>query len=151
MIESFEVEDVDGLWGSFAAWKRGCVGFVLGVIFIVGMTKLLHRYEGMSFADLPGKRKSCTYAHVRAFLTCLSSLAGAHRCSLVPIAASSSKILLFVLVMTLHSISEGVSIGVSFGGKRGLQLGQMVSVSLAVHNIPEGLAVRPRCFDITCI
>lgn len=55
--------------------------------------------------------------------------------------ASYKKILLIMLVMTLHSLTEGIGIGVSFGGQNGGKLGKMISLSLAVHNIPEGIAV----------
>lgn len=51
----------------------------------------------------------------------------------------SSKILLIVGVMTLHSFTEGVSVGVSFSGS--LDLGLFITTAIAIHNIPEGLAI----------
>lgn len=49
------------------------------------------------------------------------------------------KALLIVGVMTVHSFTEGVGVGVSFGG--GLALGLFITIAIAVHNIPEGLAI----------
>lgn len=60
--------------------------------------------------------------------------------------ASARQALLVLVVMTVHSFSEGVAVGVSFGG--GEDLGLMITIAIAVHNIPEGLAIsaalRPR-------
>ncbi len=56
------------------------------------------------------------------------------------------KMLLMMIVMTVHSFSEGVAVGVSFGG--GITLATVITVAIAVHNIPEGVAItavmRPR-------
>ncbi len=49
------------------------------------------------------------------------------------------KALLIVGVMTLHSFAEGVGVGVSFGG--GVAFGLFITIAIAVHNIPEGLAI----------
>lgn len=51
----------------------------------------------------------------------------------------STKMLLIVAIMTVHSFTEGVSVGVSFSG--GLDLGLFITTAIAVHNIPEGLAI----------
>ena len=47
--------------------------------------------------------------------------------------------LMIVGVMTLHSFTEGVGVGVSFGD--GAALGTLIATAIAVHNIPEGLAI----------
>lgn len=53
---------------------------------------------------------------------------------------------MIVIVMTVHSFAEGVAVGVSFGG--GPSLALAITVAIAVHNVPEGLAIsavlRPR-------
>ena len=46
---------------------------------------------------------------------------------------------LVLSVMTAHSFSEGVAVGVSFGNGEALALS--ITVAIAVHNIPEGLAI----------
>lgn len=53
--------------------------------------------------------------------------------------ANAVQMLLIVGVMTIHSFAEGVGVGVSFGD--GGVLGGVIALSIAVHNIPEGLAI----------
>ncbi len=52
---------------------------------------------------------------------------------------SARRAIVFLFIMTAHSFAEGVAIGVSFGGKE--NLGILTSIAIAVHNIPEGLAI----------
>jgi zinc transporter ZupT len=54
-------------------------------------------------------------------------------------AADARQTLLIIVVMTLHSFSEGVAVGVAFGG--GTELATLITVAIAVHNVPEGLAI----------
>jgi zinc transporter ZupT len=60
--------------------------------------------------------------------------------------ADTRRITLILIVMTIHSFAEGVAVGVSFGG--GATLALAITLAIAVHNIPEGLAIsavmRPR-------
>lgn len=55
--------------------------------------------------------------------------------------ADVRKMILVVSIMTLHSFGEGSGVGVSFAGPKGFSQGLMVTIAIAVHNIPEGLAV----------
>lgn len=55
--------------------------------------------------------------------------------------ADARKIVLVIGIMTLHSFGEGSGVGVSFAGSKGLSQGVLVTIAIAVHNIPEGLAV----------
>lgn len=51
----------------------------------------------------------------------------------------ASRALMVVGIMTAHSFAEGIGVGVSFGG--GEELGTYISAAIAIHNIPEGLAI----------
>ena len=53
--------------------------------------------------------------------------------------AGLRKILMVMAIMTAHSFAEGIGVGVSFGGREGL--GELISAAIAVHNIPEGIAI----------
>lgn len=53
--------------------------------------------------------------------------------------ANAIKALLIVGVMTVHSFAEGIGVGVSFGDRA--SFGFFISFAIAIHNIPEGLAI----------
>lgn len=53
--------------------------------------------------------------------------------------ANAMKMLMIVGIMTIHSFAEGVGVGVSFGDSP--QFGSFISLAIAIHNIPEGLAI----------
>lgn len=49
------------------------------------------------------------------------------------------EMLLFLGIMTAHSFAEGISVGVSFVNT--IEFGVFISIAIAIHNIPEGLAI----------
>jgi ZIP family zinc transporter len=66
--------------------------------------------------------------------------------------------MLIFLAMSVHSIPEGVAVGVGYASEQvySSNLGSYIALAIALHNIPEGLAVAiplraggasiPRCF-----
>lgn len=53
--------------------------------------------------------------------------------------AGAAKVLLIIGIMTAHSAAEGVGVGVAYGGGR--ELGDYITLAIALHNVPEGLAI----------
>ena len=53
--------------------------------------------------------------------------------------ASLRKIVMVMGIMTAHSFAEGIGVGVAYGGHDGF--GQLISAAIAIHNIPEGIAI----------
>ncbi len=53
--------------------------------------------------------------------------------------ADAVQMLLVMGVMTVHSFAEGVGVGVSYAG--GDSFGLLITIAIAIHNIPEGLAI----------
>ena len=53
--------------------------------------------------------------------------------------AGARRMVLMIVVMTVHSAAEGIAVGVSFGG--GMTLATAITLAIAVHNVPEGLAI----------
>ena len=53
--------------------------------------------------------------------------------------ADFRKMLMIIGIMTVHSFAEGVGVGVAYGN--GQMFGTVITTAIAIHNIPEGLAI----------
>lgn len=53
--------------------------------------------------------------------------------------ADAIKMIMILGIMTVHSFAEGIGVGVSFGDSH--TFGAFISIAIAIHNIPEGLAI----------
>ena len=53
--------------------------------------------------------------------------------------ANAVKMLMIVGIMTAHSFAEGIGVGVSYGESS--SFGVFITIAIAIHNIPEGLAI----------
>ncbi len=108
-----------GLLNEAAQYSSGkmILGLTLGILFIVVFDFVLDRVRkltlGMEENELP------------AFLTTKGG--------------DWKKSVLIIIIMTFHSVAEGIGIGTSFGGT--VKFGILMSIAIAIHNIPEGLAI----------
>jgi len=109
------------------------IGASLGLIF-----------EGTQLGDIsfPALR---TFAGILAglFLVIVAHRALEKRTEQVSIGdiegANATKMIMIVGIMTAHSFAEGIGVGVSFG--ESASLGTLITTAIAIHNIPEGLAI----------
>jgi len=53
--------------------------------------------------------------------------------------AGAAKALLILGIMTAHSFAEGIGVGVSYSSTD--ELGTYITIAIALHNVPEGLAI----------
>jgi zinc transporter, ZIP family len=95
---------------------RTVLGVALGVVLVVLGARLLHAREGGDGDE----------EH--------DPIAGA-----LSQASAARRAIMLVGIMTVHSFAEGIGVGVSYGG--GEELGTFITAAIAVHNIPEGLAI----------
>ena len=75
-----------------ASLYRTLMGIACGVVFILITKQILDKYEDIQLID---------------------------HSQLTVDRTSAQRMILIVFVMTLHSLTEGIGIGVSFGGQRG--------------------------------
>lgn len=92
-------------------WGRGSLGLLLGIALGIGFIALTERILHEHHDMDFGKLRG---ADARTAIT-------------------------IIAVMTVHSVAEGVGVGVSFGG--GSELGIFITAAIAIHNIPEGFAI----------
>lgn len=128
-VPFFVVRRMDRLWLGFS--NALAAGFMLGAsagLFWEGgaegpVRTVVGALAGIAFIELARER----LGHREELV--IGELRG----------ADAAKALLIVGVMTVHSTAEGVGVGVAFGG--GEALGVFITTAIAVHNIPEGLAI----------
>ncbi len=75
-----------------------------------------------------------------AFCWLTEKLVSNHHHSNVFTKGFSKKSLLVFITMFIHSIPEGIAIGVGFATGN-MQFGLIMALAIAIHNIPEGIAV----------
>ncbi len=125
----FFVKNISQRWIAYG--NAIAAGFMLGASALLGYEGFGRGMAGFAYGFFAGM---IFIALVQEYITHRHNLSFEHIHG-----ASGQKMLLIVGAMTLHSIAEGVGIGVSFAG--GEQFGLFIALAMAIQNIPEGLAI----------
>ena len=137
----------------------------LGVIPLAFTNRLAPRWEGLASAVAGGMMLSASLFTLAdkairiggvwpvafgllagsAFFTLTAWLVARHDWKIQDLTSADSKRAVLILVaMFVHSIPEGVAIGVGFGTGE-LSFGLLLGLAIGIHNIPEGARCRCRC------
>lgn len=147
------------LWLVLAASTVTAVATGLGVLPFLFVTEVSDRWLGIfsaaagglmlaashslideGFAIAPGRTLGGALLGLCLVLLANSAIKGRSDLEVAELeGAGARKAVLLLGIMTAHSFAEGVGVGVSFGGSD--ELGIFITAAIAVHNIPEGLAV----------
>ena len=96
-------------------YMKMIIGMAIGVVFIILTEMLIDYFENHKRAEPAFLINNESY---------FKNMKGA---------------ILLIIVMTAHSAAEGIGLGTSFGGT--YKFGLMMTIAIAIHNIPEGLAI----------
>jgi zinc transporter, ZIP family len=122
--------------GQMSRWWLGISNAAAAGLMLAASFSLI--VEGLAYG--PARTVAGMLAGVLFIALCHGLIEGRHDLQVGALrGADAIKALMIVGIMTLHSFAEGIGVGVSFGG--GEALGGFITAAIAVHNIPEGLAI----------
>jgi zinc transporter, ZIP family len=122
--------------GRMSRWWLGISNAAAAGLMLAASFSLI--VEGLAYG--PARTVAGMLTGVLFIALCHGLIEGRHDLQVGALrGADAIKALMIVGIMTLHSFAEGVGVGVSFGG--GEALGGFITAAIAVHNIPEGLAI----------
>ena len=120
----------------FSNWWLGVFNAVAGGLMLAASHSLM--VEGSALSEARVLLGVLVGLGLIVLANTMISRQGAH--DVADLAGGDARKALLILgVMTAHSFAEGVGVGVAFGG--GEDLGLFITAAIAVHNIPEGLAI----------
>lgn len=149
------------VWQVFWAAVATALATGIGAVPFAFMKRLSQRWQGMTAAAAGGMMISASVFALAeqalrrgapwevalgmlvgaAFFAWTARLVGDQDIRIAGLAEEESrKAVLIILAMFIHSIPEGVAIGVGYATGE-IRFGFLLALAIAVHNVPEGMAV----------